>query len=385
MKYIDIRKIKVNEQYIKAGIYDLYVYHSKKEFYDNVASKYPTITYIVNNLSDIFHYLKDVRGEKTYWNYITLTDHQVWIATGERYTPDIYNHVDDIVYKLTDQNELIKTDNCFIRLLAVRVVKNKLFLLFTSGGIHSVSLNNWRISAAVKQQFTRTQTETNQNYISADRYDERLERILNNKKVQARDLRLVHYLLNPLSDCFMNPEAAVKKTYGSSVRKPDRMKVIESDKIRSLILRELGGLMSDLQKAIQEGIPPQKVAGFLSEIAQNSINNENVSVEDKLMAVDAIIKIGYSEEYNQINNNTGGITSGVPLLGGKEETTLGGGEKQRQLSGGEQVMPVELYNDADMEKEDPKPKPTPEDEEKLKKQAMKELNIIPDYIDDNSV
>lgn len=288
MRLVDLRKRndKVNPKYMYAE-QPMPIYYSLEEYRLNEPN---SIT--IFNIAEFQNFLQKNNLINT-GDFEDVQKYNVFLSTGEKFVPDKYTPDGQIIYQL-ESNKLIPTDNCFIKLFVIHSFKNR-YLLFTSSGIFKVSISEWNLSAAVKNNFLRVESSNNPNYIPADRYKDRLKKILETKKVNIRDMRLLNVLLNPLSDAFMNVDKAVKEVYGE-VKKEDRVKIIETEKFRNLLIKELGVLMPDIKKAIQEIIPPKDIAVFFKRIAENAVDNENVTVDDKLKAVNAIIMSGYSDE-----------------------------------------------------------------------------------------
>lgn len=293
MREIDLSKRidnKVSPKYINAK-QPMRVYHSTKEL---TKYEFNKDLIVIKNIYEFQKFIQEY-GLVAANEFITVSDKNVWLATGEKYVPDIFSPNNAKTYILRN-NKLIPTDNCYIRLYVIHSLSNR-YLLFTSSGIFVVSISRWDLSAAIKPTFISVNGNTNSSYIPADQYKKRLAQILETNKVKVADIRMIHLLLNPMSKgTFLNPDGAAKEAYGYFVHKEDREKIFQTQKFRDLFMRELSRIMPDLKGAIQKKNNPDVIAEMLNKIASMAIESPTETVENKLTAVQAIINLGYPDD-----------------------------------------------------------------------------------------
>lgn len=330
MKVVDLRERKdVNAKYTGVS-QPMYVFDSTQELREHVNGK---VYIIIYDLQDLHDFLKR-KGIEATGKFEYLLNTEVYIATNEKYIVDKITQDNIKIYKFDENNKPIKTDNCYIRLFVVYSKKNR-YLLFTSSGIHFVSLGKYEVTAGVKNNFRVAQASQQ----SRCSYNEKLDRILSSKKTYVKDLRLFNILFNPLSDCFMDIDTAVKRVYGSEVRKADREKIIKSEKFRNIILKEFNSLMPGLQKAIQTEADVQKLAKGIVKIMNDTINSEGETVDNKLKAWSAVASIAHPDEIQQAQEDS---QNTVPFLAAQYQG--------QQLLQNQQTANIKPYKDDDFEK-----------------------------------
>jgi len=331
MNVVDLRnfQFKVNTKYLNVP-QPMYILHSTEELKNHLKDK--KVFYILRGLDDFVNFLEKYNlRDRTM--YAQVTDLNVWIPTGEKFVPDRTNREGAILWKLDSEGRVIPTDNCYVQLHLIHTAKSK-YIAFLSSGIEILSLANWKLSAARKYQYNVASTSFGV-LNNKGRYKEDLKNLLKRKRATVRDMRLVHLLLNPLSDVFLQVDKAVKLVYGNSIRKADREKVVKTERFRKLFIKELGALMSDLKLAFKEGITDKEMVEMIKEIFDKSIKTG--SIDDSLKVYDAILNIRETTEMP---------ASSVKLI--KEDD-----DKAEQLRGEAEAPPlIEPYD----ENADEKPK-----------------------------
>jgi hypothetical protein len=379
LKQIDLRKRRdVNAKYIGVP-QPMIVYHGTEEFRlsEIENSDKPTPPFVIHSLTEFVSFVQERQFVKkeTY----SVIEENIWIATGEKFIPDFVAPDGSIAYQRSDSFRLKPIDNCYIQLF-VLVPTGLKYILFTSSGIFKVGISEWQLTGAIKQNFKQvtigrlTQEQGGDIY-----YNFSLKRILEGKKTLVSDIRAMNLLINPLSDAFLNADAACKIAF-PQLRKKDREKYINSERFAKLLIKELVKLMPDLQKSIHSVIPTDSVAVMLKSIAEWAIASDHVSVKDKLTAVEAIINTGgYSTPGNLIADKA---TSEIPLISNeaKKVEVLSAGYRSadlplsmRGVAGDKPKPSINVYDDTDVYDL------TVEERDA----ARKHVGSMPGYVDDS--
>jgi len=296
MKLIDLKKMTKNVSNVYKVVDELMpIYHSTEEFRVNETDK-GTKPIVLSTIGDFSKFIADhkIVGYNILYP-LNKFGVNVFIATGEKYVPDVVAPDSNIIFKLV-KGKLVPTDNCYIKLYVITSRTNS-FTLHTSSGIFSVSIARWKFTAGVKPSYSRVNNpDNNPNYIPAADYDRRTEKLLKSPKVSLNDLRFFHSLFNPVSENFMDVDKAAIKAYGYRVRKDTRYKILKSERFKKIIINELGVLMPSIKKAVKNQISPDKIADMLLKVAKDTVSSDGTTVDDKLKALNAVLTCGYSEE-----------------------------------------------------------------------------------------
>lgn len=284
-----MREINIKE---KSGVSSRYVdvpqpmkiYHSTEEL-----KVYEKGALLVKDLND-FNKLVLAYKMTEVGKYYDLTKLRVFIATDETIVPEKQLKDGAIICKLKD-GKAIKTDNCYIGLYILYSFGNK-YICFTSSGIFAVSLRNWSFTAAIKHNYS------NANFApTKTTYQTRLNHILEKKRTTVADMRFMNLFLNPISDFFLDLDVSLKQAY-PGINSKDRLKIIKTQRLRKLFVKELGNLMPELKDEIKRGIPPTQIRDWLMKVANDTVGSSEATVDEKLKSVQAVLNIGYDEEIN---------------------------------------------------------------------------------------
>jgi hypothetical protein len=338
MKIVNILKILKEEKRASVAtqylgiLQPMYVYHTTDELNENEKD-----FVLITNQSEYYEYLKkyDMLGRR---EYLEMPD-KVFIKTIDRHIPTYTDDAEITYYEQDENGQPIPTDGVYVRIYKVHTGYQKHFV-YTSSGIWSLGLNSWRISGGVKKQFSSVTRGQGGNMNTGDRgvdYKRRLKGIMEAKKTNVRMVRLVHVLTDVESQYFWNPEKAVAKIFSNTVRKEDRLKIIQSNAFRKVLMDELKIKNPKLVDAIRKEIDPGRVAKFISQALVKS--EEADTAKGMLENIEKVIALGYDED----------ITNAMP------------GQPRLDPHSG----PKELEEGAKEEK----PEPT-EDEKKKKEQAF---------------
>ena len=383
MKIVDLRETdKSSPKYISVP-QPMYIFHSKQELKDYIVKNELKTFHIISDISDFVNFTKryNLHGKN---KFAQLSNINVFLATHEKFVPNILTSKGTsqgvIQWKVDEEGRVITTDGCFIQLHLLFSARNH-YLCFCSNGVETLSLSKWNLTAALKDQFQRP-IDFTQGAGEGRTYDAKLKRFLERKKVNVRDIRLFHLLFNPLSDVFLNTDEAIKRIYGSVLRKADREKVLQTNRFRELFRKELSYLMGDLQKAFKTEITDKAMVDMAKEIFGKSIKDG--TVDDSLKVYDAILNI--REEDEQLPAST----VAQPKLIGEEEK----GFKVKQIEKTEEVQ-IELLDEIESTKQPPEivkeettdftmikpPYELDDNEKKLKEEQIKILKEDTDAID----
>lgn len=370
MKVLDV--IKESSTYRPHEVYGrikqpMFTYHSTEELSEN-EDKY----YVVRNVSEFIKVVQKIydaekQVKTTGSSTLILNNYNIFIATNEKYIPEKYTEDgESIIYRLNG-TKLVPTDNCYIRLCALDTRRNK-YITYTSVGMFMVSIKTWNFSAAIKPFFGRIDIRKKNNIYRKEEYESALNEILNSQRTYLDDLRVILSFLHPYSDTFLDEDETIAKVFGNRIRVKDRKKYFESERFSKILMKEMFKIMPKLQDAIQNGIPPKDVTNFLKRIAEKAIENDNVSVDDKLKSVQAIVNMGYPDEAGDMSELPINA-SPTALIDSKRQEPIPGMLRQRgrKATG---IAGRSLYNDEDV---DGKPQPddelTDDDFEKLREET----------------
>ena len=289
MKVVDLREYRKAAKPYYFVEQPMYSYDSTAEFKANVISKYSEVMLLkgvddLNKLANAFNMRPNV--EPYYF-----VDRQLWLATGET---EVYSHcnAENIkVLQLDEDMEVTKTDNTYIRIYAILVMKGW-YTLYASSGMFGVGAGRWHVTSGIKQQFLVTAGKTNANY-KAD-YAKRLEMYLQGKRPKAIDYRLFNMLFNPSSDLFIFATEdekkledtiykAVKQVTKGNVRKEDSRKLLLTDKFRRMFMSAIIDMTDDFSKGIRREVDAKTVAELYIKIIEGAVASNQTKEAAEVM------------------------------------------------------------------------------------------------------
>jgi hypothetical protein len=267
MKEVSLSDYKVVSPFYISAPQPMRIYHSIKEFEENVIKKGEDFV-LLRSPSELADFIKT--RNLTGGSVIDTVKLNLWIATYEEFIPDVWTKDDCKMWKLNEKFQVIKTDNCFIQVFTLNLSNRKTVLLYTSSGIYGAGLTEWNISAAVKPQFGRVFT-TNRKQLGGRDHNANLEKFLARKRASVSDAQVVGRMLNPESPFYMKPFEAVKSVFKNKLKKNDVPRYLSTDRIAKLFLKELGVIMPSLQKAFLENITDKEMVEFAKNIFTKSL------------------------------------------------------------------------------------------------------------------
>jgi hypothetical protein len=319
-----MKEVRISDYKLVSPLYfsapqPMLVLHSTKEFEDYVMNKTKSFI-LIRNATDLMEF---IRERKLVGGSITdTTALNLWVATYEKFIPDVWSRDDIVMWKLNEKNELIPTDNCFVRVYAIDLANTKAVFLYTSSGVYAAGLTAWLVSAAVKPQFTRVST-TNRKQLGGKDHNANLRKFIERKRSSVRDALVIGRMLNERSPYYMNPFDAVKSVFGSKLRKKDIPLYISSQRIAKLFIQELGVIMPTLEKAFLENIPDKDVVKMATDMFNKAL--EKGTTENQMDVFNLIIGIRNKDEFgNQAN--------GYQLIGDKTHPELAPAQEDRIIN-----------------------------------------------------
>lgn len=308
MKEINLLEMtkKVSNRYMGTK-QPMYIYDSTEEFKQSNDYK---DSLIVLDMASFYDFL--IRyGYERLDKYILLDSLNVWIKTNEKYIPETRTDDGIITYKLDDYGRLIPTDSTYIKLIGL-YASRATYLCYCSSGVFSISLSaKWEFTGARSSQYTNVASAFANKESS---YDRKIRKCIHGKP-SSMEYRILHLMMNPMSDCFMSPEKAFKKVALTSLKAPDRDLYLSSTKFRNLLLKEICIMFPALKEAVQAKISPDKMADMLKNMFEFSLDNQKGgNTENQLKVFDKILEVGYKEDVK--------ITSQVPLIGNDEHKQI---------------------------------------------------------------
>lgn len=349
----------------------LFVYYSNEEFKNNVFADGDKQVTIINNINDLHFLLKKFKESKKDFGYepIRYYDEQVWIATGETIVPNFWTPTGEIIYKLDEFSNIIRTDNCYVRLIGIKPMPGGL-AIYTSSGIYHATLFNWSISAAIKEQFCkiRDREGTSREF----RYARKLKKVLQSKRPLHADIRFIHYLINKDSVYYGKVDEALTKAYAQfGLRKEDRAKIFNTDRMRNLLFKELKTIMPDISDDIRKEFTGEKVAQYVKKMSEHALDKG--TTKDQKEVLEIVLTLA---DYNPLKALEQRVIAGQPIQ------LIGEGDNSQRIIAPKKE-PVVLVSDAQ------EIKPLSDDEQKkLLEQRRKELlgeesSLDQAYVTDN--
>ena len=290
------------------------IYHGTEELYANESK--PTVVF----KEDLFDKYKAITFPPD--SYYFPINSNTFVGTGEKFVPLTFTREGFIIYETVGM-KVKRVDNCYTRLYGIMYMPGGAKSIVTSTGLWSLRPDS-ACSAAVPPKLLeeRNWNMTLNREIRQRSVNKIKDKLKTSKKLSVMDYKFISKLLNPLAgDFFLNPMLAAKDSYrpnANPMTNNELMEVLASERVQRLILKELGVVMPELAKAIQKQSDPEAVATMLKSIADQAIGNQDLSVEDKLLSVQAILNAGYPEEGVTLNPPRE-LGNGIPnFIGGPQ-------------------------------------------------------------------
>ena len=346
MKVIDLTKQNAPiapcyAQFIAAG-QQLYVFHSTEEYetYKNANLSGRAII-IIRSVDGFMKFLKDT-GDERNQNFF---DKEIWLATGEKIVPDHWTPTGEMMYKMTEELTPVMTDNCYIRLISIMVL-NANIICYTSSGIYRVSIFEWNISAAIKPNYYKLLgTGSIASADKEERKKKKMQRFLNRKIPMIADIRFIHYLINPTSVHYGNPESAAVAVYKGTT-KNDRLAILETSRIKHLLFKELKNIMPGIVDDIQKKFPGTEVADYLDKMKNWALDKGNN--KDQVEVLKLIVGMA---NYGSIVTDTAGNTRIEPIGASRKVEIIGEENSRKALPEPKSEVQSAVLVDKDKEKE----------------------------------
>jgi hypothetical protein len=297
MKIVDIRDFNrvVAQEYMGSPV--MYIYHNQDEFRK---SPFYKTAIILSGPKDFMQYLSD-NGLSGTEKSIHLSDKNVWIKTNDKYIPDTWTTKGDINFKIFPGAKLEKTDGCYIQLISVFAGRG-FVKCYTSSGVYNASLTRWSFSGAVKPQY-RYEVSTNYNYTRAggfNTYKAKLKKILSKSAGNSDLVRISHLIINPNSDCFLDPEkAAYKVLKNRGIKKADVFQVFKQHNFKKTFIKEILMLDNSFRSEMKGAFNKEKIEGMFNEmwnIATKSVEKGNATVKDLREIMGDILDVSHRSE-----------------------------------------------------------------------------------------
>lgn len=264
---------------------------------------------IIKNAIEFAQLIKKLGYMKPSQNY-SLQEHNVWIATGELFVPDVYASTGQILYKL-HEGKPIRTDNVFVQIFGF-VGYNNMWTVATSSGLFNISAMLWEVSGAIKYNYKIVEADRLK-FISTSKGN--AERTLVGMKPKIGDLRFIYYML--FAD--MDADQAARKAYGSYMKKDDVKRLRDLPRIKKLITKELSVIIPNLSEEILKQYPIEEIAKDMKDIVKKTLDQkpENFNHKNSIEAMNFILE-------NSIKATPVlSLPQEAPLVEGRKVTTIG--------------------------------------------------------------
>ena len=306
MKLVDIKFIPTVAQPYFSVPQPMTVYHSTEELDTALAG---TPYEKVESFGQFFDVMRKYEIPLVYNpnnRYVNVCPFNMWIKTVDRFVPDYADKYGKIYYKTDDKGEFIPTDGAWIQVFFITPTPSR-FVLFTSAGINTIGLTKWQPTGAVRVA-TFLQEAVPDKRQQSDAYADRLQKLMNRRKPDVKVIKFAMAMLSSDSESFLDIDKAAKIVYGTSIKKDDRLKLLESQAFREAFMAVIKTLFPTLAPAIRETHDPAKLATMLTTMWDVAENTKDI---DKMLKVfDKIKEVGY-EESTSIENNI----PQLPMLG----------------------------------------------------------------------
>lgn len=296
MKIVDIRSFErvVANEYL--GSPKMYIYHSTDEFRK---SPFYESAIIIKNPKDFIQFLQDNKMMSTEKSF-HLAEMNVWIKTEDKYVPKDWTTKGDINLQLF-KGKVQKTDACYIQLISI-FCGTATIRCYTSSGVYNASLTRWNFSGAVKPQY-KYENSTNPNYTKEggyNSYSAKLRRVLNKPVNASEFVRITHMIINPASECFLNPDLAVERVLKSKkIKKEDMPKVFEQINFKRTFIKEILMLDQNFRKTMQGKFGAEEIESMYIEMwntVKSMAKEGKATAKDMREVVDDILKVTHKDE-----------------------------------------------------------------------------------------
>ncbi len=310
MRLVDVRNIKSVATIYSHIPQPMYVYHSVEEFENNALIKHtPAMVQpytLIKGMGDYYEFLHKNKINTDYDPdnvYVDLRKYNVWIKTVDTFVPETADAQGNITYKGDADGNSIPTDGVYIKLYFLTPTPSR-HVLYTSSGLHTVGMSKWDMTGAERYSFLQEKLPATK----GEGYQNRLAKMLRTKRPTVKFMKLAMALMVSDSDSFLDIDKAVRVAFGQSIKKADRMKLLESPASRSSLMSTLKTLFPDLAPAIRKNHSPEDMAKMLATMY--GIAEEDKNIEKMMRVFDKIKEVGY-EEHTIINEQ---MPSSVPLI-----------------------------------------------------------------------
>jgi hypothetical protein len=335
MKIVNINDMKsVNSVYFDIP-QPMYAYHSNDEFKEYVM-KEGTPYIMIQNFPDYYNFLKKNNIDVNYRSenkFVDLQPYNVWIQTIDKYMPDYADIDGTIYYKFnTGESKYIETDGCWIKLYKMTPTSSK-HILYTSSGVHTVGINKWDVTAAIRTQF-QNERDTRRGGNKEFAYKTALERLIKLRKPNVRLLKASVALLSSDSPTFLDVNAVMRNQF-PNIKKQDRYVVLQSEAFRRSIMEVIKILMPELGGAIRKNFDPDKMGKMLDSMW--NIAEDSKNVDSMLKIFNRVTEVGYEEieartTSGLLPNNAVPALPNIAELDSKSESTFEAQPKQLDVA-----------------------------------------------------
>jgi hypothetical protein len=285
-----------------------FVAHSKAEFKQIIEDDggTPIILYNVLDFTALIKRLNYLESSKSY----SLDEHNVWICTGELFVPDRYIETGQILYAL-DKGKPVTTDGVYIRVYGF-VGYNSMFSIATSSGLFNISALKWDVSGALKYNYKIVEADRLK-FISTSAGNSK--KVIESKRTKVGDLRFVYYML--FAD--MDTAQAARKAYGSYMKVEDVKKLRSTDRIKKILVKELGVIIPSLPEEILKQYSIEEIAKDMRQVVKKTMEKN----ADQFNHKDAIEAINFVLDNSVKAPAILGAPQDQPLVEGRKVTTIG--------------------------------------------------------------
>lgn len=288
------------------------IYHSNEELYENVIkdsniehgipahlASMP-IAHIIRNFGEYSDFLVKNKIDMNYNSnnrYIDLRPYNIWVRTIDEFIPD-YAEEDGTIFYMQDNGQFISTNGCYIQLYFLTPTPAR-HVLYTSSGIHSVGMNKWDLTAAVRKNFTHEKDERK----GKDKdqvYQDKLDKIIQKRKTTIQFIKATNAMFNPAAtEYFLDADKALKMAFGNTVKQKDLDKLVQSKGFQMALQQTLKTIFPELAAAIKKKIPPDDMAQYLADAM--GIAKDSKNVDSIIKVFEKVENAGYAE--TQVTNN----------------------------------------------------------------------------------
>lgn len=325
MRLIDATTITSKHHLYLLEPQPMYRYDNYEEFTQNVqdyrlVTNFPELLIACRDLNITLEYSDMskilVEGSRS----TLISDKNLWVKTIDKFIPDYANIGGDIFYQKDEQGNAIPTDGCYIKIIALIGLPNRL-VLYTSTGVNSVGITKWAITGAVRTQFI--QERNNKPTGTGEAYQKYISSLKNKTRPDTNMYKFLFALLHPQSSALMNPQKAKALSYGNKIRSADTDKIFESPSFRQAMAQVIKMIFPELTKKARDKFPVESLLEML-QTAKGKAEGEKGTVSDILTVFDKIKGIAYEEELT--------VSSTVPQLPTIEQLSNSATAKPQEIA-----------------------------------------------------